>query len=291
MKFASGTTRIVAALAGLLVLTSASFAANTLSNPRGLAIDAMGNLWVANALGGAAQTGNIEVFDPSYVLQAAQTITQNIHYPSAVSFDPFGNLWVANFGMSNGGTNGSIAQYNATQQTGVVVTSGIVNPSAMAIDGYDNLWVENNFGNITAYSSGFLYGPPTNLVQTLSPAPPVYGIAVAGNVLAIGTGTSSGTSLSRALPALTTGTLQGTSFPTLSGYVMSAAGGSIYIGNLDGTIDIAGPQGSVASFITVPFTPTGIAADVARGRTYISNGAGDSIYVYGPDGALLHVIQ
>jgi len=55
----------------LLVFATASFAVTpTIDLPRGLAVDAKGNLYVANVGG-----NNILVYSPGYVLQKSKTIT------------------------------------------------------------------------------------------------------------------------------------------------------------------------------------------------------------------------
>ena len=77
--------RIAGTLLALFALASASFAANPLSYPWGLALDSKGNLYVANA-----NANNILVFSPGYQLQTAKTITQGISVPSGVAFDPLG---------------------------------------------------------------------------------------------------------------------------------------------------------------------------------------------------------
>lgn len=215
---------ITAALVCLIVLASTSFAATSaLNNPRGLALDAKGNLYVANTLGGANGTGNILVYSPSYVQLQKKTITQNINLPSTLAFDPFGNLWDANDGSSNGGTNGSIAEYiGGVQNTNASISNGIAEPKALAIDGMDNIWVENNLGNITVYGSASLaYAPPTTLIQTLTPPPPLVGMTIVGNdVLAFAS--NGRTILTPATPALVSGSLQDYGYQ-ITGVALAAA--------------------------------------------------------------------
>jgi hypothetical protein len=43
---------------------------------------------------------------------------------------------------------------------------------------WGNIWVENDYVNVTVYSQSYVYGSPTTLLRTLSPAFPVYDIAV-----------------------------------------------------------------------------------------------------------------
>lgn len=86
MKFAKS---IVWTLLCLVFFASLSFAASGLNNPSALAVDAKGNLWVANQ--GA---NNILKFNPNYVLQAKSTITAGINAPTGIALDPLGNVWV-----------------------------------------------------------------------------------------------------------------------------------------------------------------------------------------------------
>src|SRR5579872_7058305 len=79
------STKILVLLC-VVVFASASLAAtNPLNNPRGLAVDAKNNLYVANTLGGASGTGNVLVYSPTYVLQSTMTIKQDINLPIGVA--------------------------------------------------------------------------------------------------------------------------------------------------------------------------------------------------------------
>jgi len=266
----------------LTALVGASAAANPLSNPNGLALDAKGNLYVANTHGNG--TGNVIVFNPSYNLQTALTITQGIKTPAALAFDPSGNLWVANAG--------ALAQYAngipTGQSFGYACTS-------FAIDGNDDLYCTNGtnggYFNVTVFSSTLAYTPiePVNFLD-LTIATPIYGVALSGNVLAIGG--PNGTSLNSLYTALQQNALAGTTYPTMTGAAIGGAGGGVfYVGNLDGTLDYVFYNGGVAFFATLGFTPTGIAVDNARGRIYVANGAGNSIAVYNTAGTLIHTIK
>ena len=152
----------------LAIFASASLAAtHQLNNPLGMAVDANGNLYVANT--GA---NNILVFSSRYALQTSQTITQNISLPDAVAFDPAGNLWVANFNTSNGRINGSIAGYVGGQQmTNGIITDGIASPVAMTVDAVGNIWVNNNYGDMTVYAKTVISQPQPTRIQTVTRCP------------------------------------------------------------------------------------------------------------------------
>jgi DNA-binding beta-propeller fold protein YncE len=95
-------------LLSLLALASAGFGAtDPLAHPWGLAVDAKGNLYVANTYG-----YNILVFTPGYAAKKTLTITKGVSAPSGVAFDPLGNLWVANAGPGNGSNDGSITEWH-----------------------------------------------------------------------------------------------------------------------------------------------------------------------------------
>src|SRR5580658_11018632 len=69
-----------------------------LNQPWGLALDASGNLYVAN--NGADQ---VLTYNSSYAQKSS--ITQGIHNPTGVAIDLYGNLWVVNE------SNGNVTEY------------------------------------------------------------------------------------------------------------------------------------------------------------------------------------
>jgi len=105
-----------------------------LKQPLGPAVDASGNLYVANH-----NSNNILIYNSAYVQQTSETITSGINIPTGLQIDPYGNLWVANYNQSNGGSSGSIAEYtNLAMQSGNTIINGIVGPQNIAFDGLGN---------------------------------------------------------------------------------------------------------------------------------------------------------
>src|SRR5262249_44231816 len=128
---------------------------------------------------------DILVYNASYVQVTAKTITENINTPTGVAFDPAGNLWVANYGPSNGGSNGSVAEYtNGVQDTNNSITNSIRYPNEIAIDHDGNIWVQNSSVNVTVYGQPWAFQP--TLMKTIALPFPVYGIAVGYGVFAFG---------------------------------------------------------------------------------------------------------
>ena len=281
----SRVRNLASTLLCLFAFGSASFA-GTLNLPRGLAVDSKGNLYVANS-----GNNNIVVYGPKYVQETAKTITSNIVNPSGVAFDAAGNLWVANYGTSNGGQNGSIAEYsNGKQNTSASITNGILGPGALAVDGAGNVWVENAFSNMTAYAPGTVFTAPNTLVRTFNTGT-VYGISVADGVLAWGG--NGGVSFGLATLSLINGSTAGDYFYSNdTGFALAAdSKGNVYMANLDGSVNVASNQNFEYGFVQLSFQPSGIAIDNVRGRVYIANYNGNSISVYSISGQLLTVIK
>ncbi len=287
MKFANSFARIASTLLCLFAFASASFAAKKpISYPRGLAVDSKGNLYVANSGG-----NDILVYNPSYNQVPSKTIMENVINPTGVAFDPQGNLWVANYGTSNGGANGSIGEYiDGKQNASASITNGILGPGAIAIDGLGNVWVQNDNVNVTVYGSTFEFTSPTTIVRTLALTFPIYGIAVGDSVFSYGSNT--GVSQYAATPALISGALSGGSYGNDTGFVLATdAAGDVYMGNLDGSVNLATTHYTESAFVHLSFVPYGIAVDSTRGRVYMSNYNGNSILVYSTAGALLKTIE
>lgn len=136
----SSSVFIASILLWFFALASACLAAtHPLNNPKALAVDANGNLYVANVSG-----NNILIYNTNYVQQTSKTITSNIANPTGIAFDTAGNLWVANYSPSNGSPVGSIAEYTDGKQNTSATVSGITEPTALAVDSGGNVWVVGN---------------------------------------------------------------------------------------------------------------------------------------------------
>jgi YVTN family beta-propeller protein len=266
---------IGAAMLLMLSCLSQGWAATSLNGPRGLALDAKGNLYVANQ-----GSNQVLVYNANYAQQAKKTISAGVSQPVGVAFDSRGNMYVANKGSQ------SITQYSSTgvQNTSFSVTSGIDNPWAITVDAVDDLYVSNNFTNITVYALD--NGAP--LVKTMTPGYTVYGITVHGSQFYTGsvnewTEGFVGELLTGGSPIYAGNAYEGLALTT-------DTAGDLYVANATGEVDFWGPGGGYA-ILVLGFGPEGIAVDSVRGRVYLSNQSGNQILVYNTSGTLLHTIQ
>jgi DNA-binding beta-propeller fold protein YncE len=270
-----------AALLCLALFVPASFAASHLNNPSALAVDAKGNLWVANQ--GA---NNVLKFNASYVLQLNATITAGINTPTGIALDALGNVWVVD------SVDSEVTEYvSGVQNTAATITDGIVSPAGLAIDGLGNIWVANAFSNVTVYAENAPFAAHASLIQTFTPGTPVYSIAIVGGSLAWGSLSQSSLTAIESELVRTPSTL---AIPN-SKTTLALAGGAkglVYMANIDGTISVYTPAtNTTTQFLNLGAVPSGIIVDKARGRVYISNGAANTISVYSTAGVLLHTIQ
>jgi DNA-binding beta-propeller fold protein YncE len=275
------TKSIVTTLLCLIAFASLSFAAPPLNNPSALAVDAKGNLWVANQ--GA---NNILKFNASYVLQPNATITAGIDAPTGIAVDPWGNLWVVD------SVDSEVTEYvNGVQNTAATITDAVVNPAGLAIDGLGNIWVANAFTNVTVYAVRSPFATIPSLIQTFTPGTPVYSIAAVGGSLAWGSlSQASLTAIESELVLPPSTFVVPNSKTTLA--LAGGAKGLVYMASIDGTISVYTPAtNATTQLLNLGAVPTGIAVDKARGRVYLSNGAANTISVYSTAGVLLHTIQ
>ena len=292
---------LTAALLSLVMIASASFAANPpLELPRGLAVDAKGNLWVVNAGGNNVLAYNLV----TYAQEPAKTIAAGIDNPWGVAVDRWNHIWVSNQGTAF--TAGSVTEYAIGRRNPIfALTNEVAAPQALAFDPVGDLWVQTNFPlatpNFKVFTplSGEALGVPANLGTTVTPGGTLYGLAFGSTGVLIGA--PGGAYVSSAGPALILGGLSGSiTVPNSTGFVVACdSAGKFYVANLDGSVQIVtlsqdingNGSASATLFLQLPFFPTGIAIDNARGHIFFSNYNNNSISVYSTAGVLLHVIQ
>jgi hypothetical protein len=163
-----------------------------------IAIDADGNIWIANATGGQTGHGSIFKLDSTGTDQSppgGYLAGGNLNAPYGLSFakvtepDATGDLWVTNF---VGGTVLAIDSGGSL----VVPSQGTVanGPTSIATDGFAQVWVANSqatdpskqltvtstSGAVIHYVSGFGLNQPTDIAVDTTSTPNIIWVANTG---------------------------------------------------------------------------------------------------------------
>jgi DNA-binding beta-propeller fold protein YncE len=115
-----------------------TFTTTNLANDNGLAIDASGNVYVANV-----NTGTITKYTPTGGNPAGlvnNVFASGLSSPNGLAFDAYGDLYVAN------SSAGNIIKITPSGAQSVYAT-GLGDPTQMAFDSHGNLFVSNGAGN------------------------------------------------------------------------------------------------------------------------------------------------
>lgn len=261
----------------LLPLAPRSMAATShpLSYPYGLAVDAKGNLYVANSNG-----NQVLVYSPAHVQLTGKTITKNVSTPNAVAFDLDGNLWVG-----NGGT-ASITEYSPSgvQNVNGTISSGLTQPNTIAFDGLDNLWVQDAFATLLMYPQ--LGNQPLVTIPTGSA---ITGLASHQGLFEVGS--NFGTFVVQTSSTIQNNPVNITTI-TQTCYAMAwSTTNKLYCGNEDESLVVMDTAFKITTLAQLGFFPTGLAVDSVRGLIYVANGSGNEIAVYSTTGSLLATIK
>jgi sugar lactone lactonase YvrE len=257
----TGGFNVPVTLTGDPVLTVSTFATG-LSTPHGLAVDAHGNIYVANCGAGA-----VSKITPA---GAVSLFASGFANPTALAFDARGNLYVANLGSN------SVSRVTSAGMVSTF-TSHINNPAGLAFDHAGNLYVANDgntgqpqavskvtpAGGVSVFASGFIH--PVGLA-----------FDAAGNLYVANETNTNVEVVGRVTPA-------GVVTPFASGFKLPDSGGLAFdpFGNLyvlsDGGNDVSEvtPDGGVNTYTSGMNRPDGLA--YANGKLFVADSGTDFI--------------
>ncbi len=286
MTFAKSFSRIAAMLFGLAIVAAASFAAtHPLNQPMGMAVDSKGNLYVANYGG-----NQILVYNSSGQQVSSKTITKNINAPMQVTFDAQGNLWASSLVIGHPGAE-YFTEYGANGKqinTTFNLQSNFDAP-AFAVDGVGDVWTATPGSTLACNGPGVYSGDDViDCFFQINPASHT-AIAARGPWIAFGSATSASWMLVGSL----IGGNGDLGFLGSSGNPQQGVLAMTFDNSLD--LYYATDEGFGVSgvwFVNIPaavapslnvnvgYAISGIAADSAHGRLYISNAATNQVQVY-----------
>ncbi|MDB5974742.1 MAG: repeat containing protein [Nevskia sp.] len=163
-----------------------SFTGGALDQPKGLAVDATGTVWVANVVSDSSVNsglGSVVSLSPAGVQSTPFTDNNAMHGPSAVAIDGSGNVWVANGGSTTASGLGSTGA--SLSGSPFSLTTAVRSPVGIAVDASGNVWAAAR-RNATVLSAAGAYAPTSYVLPApVGGFPPaVGGLALddAGNV-------------------------------------------------------------------------------------------------------------
>jgi sugar lactone lactonase YvrE len=246
---------------------------STASGSSALAIDASGNVWIANkSINSVSEWNSFGAsYSPNTSGIAGGLINGGIYAPTAIAVDPSGYVWIAN-------GNGTLTKLDST---GTADTNspfsggGLSTGSGIAIDGSGNIWVTNSGspGSVSKFNTrGIPQSPATGYTDGIAD-PSVIATDASGNVWVYNqqspTGITNYVELNNANGALTVG---------VSGSTAAYDGSPAQL-----AIDTTGNVWSVAgSVIQILKIPTGVASG-AQVAVYPASIPATSI-ISGPQG-------
>ncbi|MGO9453073.1 MAG: NHL repeat-containing protein [Candidatus Binataceae bacterium] len=149
--------------------------AGGLNTPVGVAIDAAGNVWVANLDGGAgcssaaAPCGSVTKLSPTGATLGNFLGGGDFLNPRSVAIDGAGNAWVPN---ENGNSVIELTSGGATLDNFAPSGANISSPFYLAIDAAGNVWAPNEDNNSVSELLGAARPVLTSLVACLTQATP-----------------------------------------------------------------------------------------------------------------------
>ena len=123
--------------AGFLPVTVANtLVISGLNNPQGVAVDASGNVYIADTANNAVKEWSVSS------LQVSTLVSSGLSHPAAVAVDANGNVYIADSG------NHAIEKFTTSNQQLTSLVSGLSNPSGVALDRLGNVYFSDTSNNV-----------------------------------------------------------------------------------------------------------------------------------------------
>ena len=233
-----------------------------LSNPRGVSVDASGNVYIADA-------GQSEIKEWTYANDMlTPLVTSGLSSPRGVAVDGAGHVYISDY-VNN-------ALYEWTPSNGsntTLVSSGLYNPVGVAVDGAGNVYIADS-GDLAIKEYSAANSNLTILVSSGLLYPSGVAVDVAGNLYIADTGNNAIKKWTVANSNLTT-LVSGLSAP--SSAAVDGSGNVYFADTGNGAIKKwTAATGSVTALVTGLTAPAGVGVD-GLGNVYMADTASNTI--------------
>jgi len=121
--------------------------AGSINSPSALAVDASGNVWIANSGGSGSVT---ELAHNGAPVGSSPFTAGSINIPTAIAVDTSGDIWVAN----GNSTLTELSSTGTNMNGGPFSGGGLSGPTSISFDGLGNVWLANySNSSVSEFSS------------------------------------------------------------------------------------------------------------------------------------------
>ena len=286
------------AVAGFSYGTGTGITGGGLNHPYGVAVDASGNVYVAN-YGNDVRDGSnssISKYNVSTHTWTSPYLTDSISNPQGLAFDATGNLYVLNYARTNNGVGNShgnayVTEYNSSGVLMTTVVSGLGTANGIAVDPLTgNIDVaEGSYNTGNTVVNEYTNGGALNFTISNATIPNPVNVATdgSGNMYVLNNSTGGGSN--QVVKFSSTGTyistLISTGLTNPFGIYVDGSG-NIYVSDSTGgttSIKVYNAAGTQIATLSGLTSPQGLATD-SKGNLFVSDYTNNTLTEYPPTG-------
>jgi len=284
-------------VAGFSYGTGTGITGGGLNHPYGVAVDASGNIYVANYGDDVKNNGNSSVSKYNITTHTWSTfVTDSVSNPQGIAFDAAGNLYVLNYARTNNGNgnyhgNAYVTEYNSAGVLMTTIIAGLGTANGLAVDPLTgNVDIaEGSYNTGNSVVNEYTNGGALNFTISNAAIPNPVNVATdgSGNIYVLNN--SSGGGSNQVVKFSSTGTYISTlisSGLTNPFGIYVDGSGNIYVSDSAGgtnNLKIYNSAGTSIATLNGLTSPNGLATD-GQGNLFVSDYDNNTLTQYPPTG-------